>query len=271
MQKIINYLIEKRGYNFKGFRKKFIEELIIRRMELNKQTGTADYLSYLKENPSELIELIHGLIIPVSRFFRNPLTFELIYNYTLPNLLVNKKNEKEVHFRFWSAGCSNGEEPYSLAIILKEIFKNEKRPYYIESFATDINKSALEFAKKGVYGYDSIKNIRYEWLRSYFQEKDSFYMLLPEIKETIFFSYHDLRNEKNIVPPESIFGYFDLVFCCNVLIYYELDVQQKILNNLINSLASGGYLVLGESESILTIYHSKVKKIYHSCSIYQKI
>lgn len=271
MKEIINFLIEKRGYHFKGFRKNFIEDLIIERMEAHRLNRSADYLNFLQEDQNELSELIHRLIIPVSRFFRNPVIFEVLGCRILPPLLTRKKSQRERDFRIWSAGCSTGEEPYSLAILLKELFKHEQNSFTVENFATDINIQALEFARKGIYRYDSIKNTRYEWLKRYFTQQDEYFILQPEIRDSVLFSYHDLRDEKNIVPPDSIFGYFDLVFCRNLLIYYELETQKQMISHLENSLITGGYLVLGESESIYFQGNSHLKRMENFCSIYQKI
>ncbi len=270
MQRIISYLTKKRGYAFQGFRRDFIENRIQQRIREKKFAKIDVYYQYLSNNKEELEKLVEELIIPVSRFFRNPVVFEAILNFVLPIILAKKRNSKEMHFRFWSAGCSTGEEPYSLAILLKELAQNENKRFIIESFATDISEKALEFAREGIYGYDSIKNTRYEWVKRYFEKKKEQFVLCPEIKEAIFFSYHDLRNKRNIVPPESIFGYFDLIFCRNVLIYYEKETQYHIMSNLLKSMSPGGYLVLGESESILPEHQKDVRKIIDCCSIYQK-
>ncbi|MFA7204346.1 MAG: protein-glutamate O-methyltransferase CheR [Candidatus Caldatribacteriota bacterium] len=270
MQKIIDYLIEKRGYSFKGFRKEFIEDRITSRMKEKKLKKTDLYLKHLYSEKEELDEIIKELTIPVSGFFRNPAIFEIIFQYILPSQIVKKKSKGDRYFRFWSAGCSRGEEPYSLTIILKELFKHEKTDFIIESFATDIDKKALEFAEKAVYSYDSIKNSRFEWVKNYFEVENNLFRIKSEIKKAVHFSYHDLRNEKNIVPPESIFGYFDMVFCRNVLIYYDKKTQHQIIANLLKSMSPGGYLVLGETESVLPEYKESIKKKFNFCSIYQK-
>lgn len=270
MQKIIDYLKKRRGYSFIGFRKEFIKGRIASRMQEKNFCRTDLYLEYLSRDKDELERLIKELMIPVSSFFRNPAIFEIIFQYILPLQIANKKYNRDSHFRFWSAGCSRGEEAYSIAIILKELFKHKNTDFIIESFATDIDKKALEFAEKAVYSYDSIKNSRFEWVRQYFEKEKDCFNIKPDVKKTVLFSYHDLRNEKSIVPPESIFGHFDLVFCRNVLIYYDKKTQHQIIANLLKSMSPGGYLVLGETESVLPEYQESIKKKFNFCSIYQK-
>ncbi len=271
MDRIISFLREKAPCHIHGFKPDFMERCISRRMKDKNIQEIEAYYNYLLENREELEQLVQGLIVPVSRFFRNPVVFETIFSYILPFLLEKKKNNRERYFRFWSAGCSTGEEPYSLAILLKELFKKETEGFLINIFATDIDRKALQFAQEGIFGHESIKNTRYEWVEHYFKRQDDFFAIHSEIKEAVYFSYHDLRNEKNIVPPESIFGYFDLVFCRNVLIYYDIDTQMQILKNLLKSMAPGGYLVLGESESIPARHQIKAKRILRYSNVYRKL
>lgn len=270
MNRIIDYLKEKRAYNTRGFKQDFMERCVNRRMmDINIQEIDS-YYNYLLNNEEELEQLIQGLIIPISRFFRNPVVFETVFSYILPFLMEKKKDNRERAFRIWSAGCSTGEESYSLAILLKELFKKETEKFLLNIFATDIDEKALHFAQKGVFGYESVKNIRYEWIKNYFKSQDEPFYIHDELKQAVYFSFHDLRNEKNIVPPESIFGCFDLVFCRNVLIYYNIDTQRQILKNLLKSMSTGGYLILGESESILPQHQVDAKKLFHYSNIYRK-
>lgn len=270
MERILKYLNGNHRREISGLKNNFLESCIKRRMEEKNLSQVDSYYEYLQKNEQELEQLVSSLTIPVSRFFRNPIIFEMIFHYLLPSLVEKKRNDRQVHLRFWSAGCSSGEEPYSLAILSSELSKKENFDFHIEIFATDIDEKTLQIAKAGSYEYESVKNTRYEWVQNYFKREGELYSITSELKNMVSFSRHDLRNEKSIVPPESIFGHFDLVFCRNLLIYYELEAQKKILNNLLNSLIPEGFLVLGESEQLLPEYRLSTKKIFQYTNIYKK-
>ena len=238
-------------------------------MSFHQFTDMEHYFTYLTRHDAELERLADALMIPVSRFFRNPVVFDLVFEQCLP-LLLDKKMEKKAGFRFWSAGCSRGEEAYSLAICGQELLKREQGNLLVNVFATDISEQSLKFARQGVYNDNVLYNIRYGWLRKYFHKRNHAFEIIPQLKQMVYFSRHDLLDPKKKVPTESIFGAFDLVFCRNVLIYYELAAQQRIISCLENSLIPGGYLVLGESESLLAPFQKNFQKIYHGFSIYQK-
>ena len=270
MDRIINHLKEDKRKEILGLKKHFIEKCIVRRMQEKNFQEIDSYYQYLLQDKEELGQLINHLNIPVSQFFRDPAVFEMIYRCYLSRLVKKKKNKEEDHLRIWSAGCSTGEEPYSLAILLQELLKREDIDFQIDIFATDIDEKVLGFAKEGLYDYESVKNTRYEWIKKYFKKQGDLYSISNMIKNNVCFSIHDLRDEKNIVPPESIFGYFDLVFCRNVLIYYDLDAQRKILKNLFKSITPDGLLALGEAESILLEHQVKARRLFRYYPMYKK-
>jgi len=143
--------------------------------------------------------------------------------------------------------------------------------YEINIFATDIDNKALKTAVEGKYDYDRIKNIKFEFLNKYFNIKDNLYTLKSEIKKMVQFSFFNLLDKKHFVPPESIFGDFDIVLCRNVLIYFDHNHQEIIFNKLFKSLNSNGYLILGEAEAPIEKFAKKFKKENECCKIYRKI
>lgn len=270
LNKILEYLYTQRGFDFNGYRRSMLERRIQKRIYETKTTDLEGYKKYLHLHSEELDQLIDVLTINVSRFFRNSLSFEYLRKLIVPNILADNIEEND-SFRIWSAGCANGEEPYSIAILLNEL--NEKDKYQLKPviFATDIDHKALKKASVGSYGLSSVKSMKYGLVKKYFTIEEDNYRIIPEIKQQVKFSLYDLMNKTQSSPPESIFGNFDLVFCRNVLIYFEMEYQNIIFNKLYNSLKPNGYLILGEAEIPVDGFKHKFRRVNNCCKIYQKM
>jgi chemotaxis protein methyltransferase CheR len=268
---ILNYLHEKRGFDFSGYRISMVERRVKERFSSTKCKNYNDYLNYLQENLAELDNLLDVLTINVSRFFRDTLTFEYIADRVLPAIVREKQGAQDRSLRVWSAGCSMGEEPYSMAILIHELFEKEALDNQIQIFATDIDAKILKKAHKAIYPFESVKNAKYRLLNKYFVSKGKLFQLVPEIKELVSFSAYDLLDKKSYAPPESIFGSFDMVLCRNVLIYFDIKHQDQIFDKLYRSLPKDGYLVLGEAEIPSAKYRRRFRKVNECCHIYQKV
>lgn len=271
LELILNYLKEQRGFNFSGYRTSMVERRIKQRFPSIKCKNYHAYFHYLQENPDELNNLLDVLTINVSRFFRDTLTFEYIADRILPAIVHQKKGTIERSLRIWSAGCSMGEEPYSIAILINEFLEKEALELDVNIFATDIDGKILKKAQKAAYSVESIKNVKYRLLKKYFVSKGKLFQLIPEIKDLVSFSAYDILNRKSYAPPESIFGNFDLVFCRNVLIYFNANHQDQVFDKFYRSLSRHGYLVLGEAEIPSKKYQRRFRKVIECCHIYQKI
>lgn len=271
LKNILNLLKDQRGFDFHGYRMPMLERRIQKRLYDTRCQNTVDYLEFLNHHPDELDHLIDVFTINVSRFFRNALSFEYIRKIILPILLLDKVKENEKSLRIWSAGCSYGEEAYSMAIIINELLEKEKRSLMPNIFATDIDQKALKRAKEGLYGFKSVENVKYGILRKYFKAENQDYRIDSEIKKMVQFSFYDLLDKKMAVPSDSIFGGFDMVLCRNVLIYFEPDYQKLIFNKLYKSLKPNGYLVLGEAEIPIEGFKEKFKRESRTCKIFRKI
>ena len=267
---ILQYLNENRGFDFSGYRISMVERRIQQRFPSLKCESYHDYLHYLKENPDEFDHLIDALTINVSRFFRDTLTFEYIADRILPAIVYEKKKAADNSIRVWSAGCAKGEEPFSIAILIRELVEKEALKIDTRIFATDIDSKILEKAQKEAYPFDSIKSMKYRLLKKYFASEGEAFQLLPVIRNLVSFSAYDILDKKSYAPPESIFGSFDMVFCRNVLIYFDTEHQDKIFEKLYRSLAQNGYLILGEAEIPSTKYQRHFRKVNECCHIYQK-
>jgi chemotaxis methyl-accepting protein methylase len=243
--KLLEYVKGLRAVDFNAYKRETIKRRLERRLH---STGMPDYASYiqcLKENPEEIDLLIDSLTIKVSRFFRNPLVFEVLKEKVLPELVDSRKGET---LRIWCAGCARGEEPYSVAIILKEITTEEPLCPPIFLLATDIDRQAVEHAKRGIYQNEALPEVKKGYLESYFYAGDGAYRLKDEISLMVTFACHDVTSSR--MPSEGIFSDYHLILCRNVLIYFERELQEKVLKGLSDSLFEKGYLVLGEAESL---------------------
>ncbi len=281
MNNILAYLQTEREVDFTGYRPSMLRRRIGQRVSAAGCRDLASYLDYLCGNSDEVDKLVNALTIHVSRFFRNPLTFEYVARKVLPQMLHEKRQREENSVRIWSAGCAFGEEAYSVAILMKEVLAREDAPFSVTIFATDINEGALKKAKAGRYSFQSVEDVKYGLLKKYFVpvktqdsewgdiEQESF-RLVEEIRDAVGFSVYDILHPNTFAPPESIFGGFDMVFCRNLLIYFNSEYQNRITEKLYKALGPHGYLVLGESEIPTSEYQGCFKSVNSCCHVYQK-
>lgn len=268
---ICKLLNEKRGYDFTGYRHAMLSRRIEKRLFATKQDNLSDYYNYILHNEYEIDNIIDVLTINVSHFFRDPLAFEVVKNEIFPKIILKKKETSNNNIRIWSAGCSEGQEAYSLSIALDEYLKEEKLNFEQFVFATDIDKKALQYATEGIYKTQNLHNVKLGTVKNYFVEEDNCFRVSNEIKSQVKFSFFDLTDKNRNYPVESIYGGFDMVSCRNVLIYFNIEAQETIMNKLHNSLNLGGYLFLGESEVPSSKYNLKFVKETSLCKIYKKI
>jgi len=226
----------------------FFRQAIEKRCTVTRADKIADYITCLSGNISEAHNLLGSLNITYTEFFRNSLTFAHLEQWILPDLIKRKSKTNEI--RIWSAGCSSGQEAYSLAMLFENICAKNPKPFRYRIIATDISESALTTAKKGEYSQEAIQNIRVKDLNNYFEKSGEMYKVCEQVKKHISFSIYDLLDKQYSYPQESIFGNFDLVLCSNVLFYYRPEYQHLILKKLINSMAECGYLMTGEAERL---------------------
>ena len=270
LKSIIDYLKKNRGVDFSGYRPSMIERRVRQRLAALKCEDYNEYFCRMQENDAELDRLIDVLTINVSRFFRNTLSFEYFTDKVLSVIVQQKADAGDRSLRIWSTACSTGEEPYSVAIIINEFLKKEKMDLKLNIFATDIDDSALKSAKKGVYRLESVENIKYRLLRRYFTADGEFFKLGSEIKDLVMFTHYDMLDGRRYVPSESVFGNFDIVLCCNLLIYFDATHQERIFGKLHHALADDGCLILGEAEAPTGKYQRRFRRINDCCHIYRK-
>lgn len=262
--KIRNILKTRKGFNLSAYKDKCIKRRIATRIRATQSATAREYGDLLLHDESELDMLLKVLTIHVSEFFRNQTTYAKLANEVFPLLFRLCKNEGKNTLKLWSVGCAGGEEPYSLALILKDSFPVERTQISCSIHATDVSAVALETAVKGIYDKERLKLVPQQLRVRYFACCDENYHLNEEIKELVTFEQSDISCID--VYPES-----DLIMCRNVLIYFERKQQEEIIRRFAEVLPRGGVLVLGKSETLLGETRKPFQTICPVERIYRKI
>ena len=247
-QDILELLYQKTGTDFPLYRDKCMPRRVMVKMHEHKFNKFSEYLNYLKVNPKEIARLLSVITINVSEFFRNPETFAAVKNKVLLELIKIKKTTNSRTIRIWSAGCATGEEPYSIAILLKEVLDASEKGYFTPIiYATDIDEEARVQAELGVYQLSALKELSPGQLDKCFtMVDDNFYQVNKEFRSMIKFSRHNMITDD---PLRNI----DLIFCRNVLIYFNKELQRKVYKNFYEALANERYIVAGKVETMIGV------------------
>jgi chemotaxis methyl-accepting protein methylase len=268
---ILNLMSAKYSLDISVYDDSYLVKTVNNRIvELNLKT-TDDYVAFLSDNSSESLLLSESLCNSYSEFFRNPLTFLLLEQLILPKLFSDKEGNTSGQIRIWSAGCSAGQEPYSIALLADNFRNDGRQKANVRIFATDRDEKLLQSARKGIYHFSSLLNTRLYFLNKYFSNSGEFYSIYSGIKEIIDFSVLDLLDSDSGAPPSSIYGDFDVVMCSNLLFYYKAEIQKKILNRIYLSLGDGGILVTGEAEVGLVKSFTGFRQYMAPSSIFTKM
>lgn len=238
-QALLDLLRAASGIDFSVYRQTTVRRRVLRRITLLKLVNPGDYLQYVRENPDELHTLAQDILIRVTRFFRDPEAFEVLSQRVFSGLI--RKTPLDSAVRIWAAGCSTGEEAYSLAICFLEVAERMKSRIPVQIFATDINQSAIERARQGAYIENIAADVSQERLARFFVRAGREFHVSRRLRDLCIFSRHDLLND----PP---FSRMDLVSCRNALIYLD-SMQEHALSRFHFSLNPDGFLLLGKAES----------------------
>jgi len=245
LEKIKKRVIDKTGFDLSYFKPTFLSRRISVRMKVLNITNGSEYADLLKSESDEILSLYDSISINVTKFFRDKQVWNTFSKNIVPKLFDGEINKT---IRIWSAGCATGEEPYSIAIMLQEFLKD--RNYKIKIIATDINSHFLTEAKKGVFSISALQNLNSNLIEKYFSNsgRDQ-YIVNKKIKAMITFQLGDIGTH-----PVS---YLDVVFCRNLLIYYNSNAQDLILNKFYKVIKENKFLILGMDESLLGNKNSK--------------
>ncbi len=271
IEQILEYLNERRGFDFTDYRPSLVVRKIGKKLFETSCEDYSDYLEIIYKDDEELDSLIDELMVRTSGFYRDPFVSEYIAQKILPTISPEKRLSGENTLKIWSVGCGEGEEAYSLAILVNELKEKENLDFEISIIGTDIDNSSLKRAEAGLYSSGSIKNVKYGLFEKYFTKEGSMFRLNSEVKENVTFSVYDILYSDNSLPLKSEFGAFDMVFYRNHLIFLNKDLQKMVFKKLYQAIKENGYLVLGTSETPLSEYKDKFNRINGDCHIYRRI
>jgi chemotaxis protein methyltransferase CheR len=219
-----------------------------------------DYFELIKRNDSaEITAMLNKLTTNHTYFLREPAHFDFLKNVFLPK---QEKTNLKKDIRIWSAGCSSGEEAFTTIMVMMEYFGMQKSSWDFRILGTDISSKAMQAAQNGLYSTESLKNIPQGWQKKYFTRKqDDFFELNKEVRDQVTFRTLNLMEKFSFKQP------FDLIFCRNVMIYFDQPTKNALINKFYDVLKPGGYLFIGHSE---TVQRDSSKFLYIEPSIYQK-
>jgi chemotaxis protein methyltransferase CheR len=256
-------IFQDRGLDFRHYRQELLKRRVAVRMRANRLASYSEYLRLLIKNPAEYEKLFEVLTINVSQFFRDPDVWTSLRTI-LENLIREKRKNNNYSIRIWSAGCANGEEAYSIAILLRDLLKTD-RQFLVKIFGTDIDQKCLKTAQIAEYRKEALKNVSPEYQKTYFEISISgHHRVKKEIGDLVEFKHLDLINSPHLEK-------MDIVFCRNVFIYFSRSLQEQLITKFYKSLLTGGYMIMGKVETILRETKGFFREINYDAKIYQKI
>jgi chemotaxis protein methyltransferase CheR len=250
-------------------RKYLVENrLAVRLKELNLKSF-AEYHAFLQYDGSrrqELNRLFEVITTNETSFYRNPPQLKVFQDMVLKDVLDSLKALKQRRLRIWSAGCSTGEEPYTIAIILHEVLRSEIGAWDIRITANDLSEAVLAQAREGIYSEYALRTTPKEIVSRYFTPDGGSFRLKPEVKRLVSFGQINLSDRMQLKRVERS----HIVFCRNVIIYFDDEMKKNVINAFYDNLLPGGYLLIGHSESLHNISRAFRPKHYPGAIIYSK-
>jgi len=233
-------IYDQSGIHFSSMNRSILESRLQERLKQTAYQDVTAYYNFINKDPEEMRKLLDAVTTNLTRFFRNPGHFETLKHFVLPDLVAYKRKYNNTVFRVWSAGCATGEEPYSIAMVLKDCLP----PIFeIKIIASDLSLKSLLIAQEGYYPENKIEGIPPAYLNTFFEKKNGGYKVKDELKSIIRFDYHNLKYASGLKD-------LDIVFCRNVIIYFDEAAQRAVINRFWESMASYSFLFLGHSESL---------------------
>jgi chemotaxis protein methyltransferase CheR len=245
-----DFIYNHSGIYFSDAKKELLESRIMKRLTTHKLFTYEEYFALLQSPAGrvELPALYESITINETYFFRTAQQFEVMEQVLLPEIIRARQERGEANptIKIWSAAASSGEEAYTIAVVIAEKIKPLYPNVKFQIIGTDINNSVIETARSGVYKEYAVRNIPQELLKKYFTIEGNNYHLSPEIRSSVSFHHFNLFDDAAMNTVRGI----DVIFCCNVLIYFDVVSKKKVIENLYKSLDEGGYLFVGYSESL---------------------
>ncbi len=224
------------------------------------------FLQYDAGRKQELNKLFEVVTTNETSFFRNPPQLKVFQDNVLKELVETQRKKGDKRIRIWSAGCSTGEEPYTIAIQLAEVLGAEMPAWNVRITANDLSEGVLASARRGVYTEYALRTTPSEIIKKYFIEEEGRFTVRPELKSNISFGQINLSDRMQLKRVERS----HIVFCRNVIIYFDDEMKKKVIGSFYDNLLPGGYLLIGHSESLHNISRAFRPTHYPGAIIYRK-
>lgn len=240
-EKYKKLIYDSSGITFTATNRSILESRLRERLRNHTSKTPADYFMVLSRDQEELKSFLDSVTTNLTRFFRNQAHIDTYEKYVIPDLIKKKNASGSKEIKIWSAGCSTGEEPYTLAMVLKEIMPPG---FTFQIIASDISLKSLMIAKEASYPENRIgDSVPPNYLNKYFDHRDGSYRIKDDLKKSIRFDYHNLKFDSGL-------RNLDIVFCRNVLIYFDLPAQKQVIDRFWDAMAPHSFLFIGHSESL---------------------
>jgi len=253
------------GLFFDSDSKYLLDRRLFQRLAHHNLSGFREYYQFLKydrKKEEEISDIMDLLTTNETYFFREAFQLRAFTDEILPELMQLKQRERTL--RIWSAGCSTGEEPYTIAMLMLEL--DCFQGWRIEIVGSDISQRVVQHARKGVYGKSSFRATEERYLKRFFTETEGGHRICDEVRERVTISQMNLFDANRL----ALLGKMDVIFCRNVIIYFDLASKKRVIESFHNSLRGGGYLLLGHSESLMNISTAFALKHLKNDMVYQK-
>ena len=233
-----NLIYNESGIHFTSTNRSILESRLKEQLRNNSVSDCKTYFNLISKDKEELKTFLDTITTNLTRFFRNQAHFDALEKHVIPELLKIKTGSTTI--KIWSAGCSTGEEPYTIAMLLNEILPP---PWRYEIVASDISLKCLMTGKEGFYADNRVEGVPENYLKKYFDKVEGGYKIHNDIMSKIRFDYHNLKNDSGLRS-------MDVVFCRNVIIYFDEAAQKAVINRFWEAMANKSFLFIGHSESL---------------------
>ena len=239
-EKYRSLIYKESGITFTQTNRSILESRLKERLREKSIDSVKSYYDVILKDQGELKGFLDSITTNLTRFFRNQAHFDALEHFVVPEIMKIKRTSGGTTIKIWSAGCSTGEEPYTIAMLLSEILPPT---WKYEIVASDLSLKCLMTAKEGFYAESRIVGIPDSYLKKYFDKVDDGYKIRPQISSAIRFDYHNLNNDSGLRG-------MDVVFCRNVIIYFDDAAQTAVINRFWESMSPKSFLFIGHSESL---------------------
>lgn len=240
---LLVHIKSSRGFDFSGYKRGGLMRRVNKQMESVEVGSYSDYVDYLEVHPNEFERLFDTILINVTSFFRDTGSWDYLREEVVPRLLAAKGPEEPI--RLWSAGCASGQEPYSLAMLMTEALGPERFRQQVKIYATDVDEQALAQARAGAYSAREMQSVPDEMRDKYFEREDDTYIFQRDMRRALIFGRHDLMQDAPI-------SRIDLLACRNTIMYFNAEVQARIVNRFHFAVSESSFLFLGKAEMMFT-------------------